>query len=69
MSVRKSFFKGWQRLDFVVYQFQVTIDAVPTDVHNGLSCLYTKKMPHVTATVTKMSFLCRNSQVITIITQ
>jgi len=39
-----------------------------TDVHKTAYLVYTtKKMPHVTVIVTKLRFVGRNSQVITII--
>ena len=57
-------FPGGGNVDIFVYQNQVAIDAMHTDVHKAAYLVYTtKKIPHVAATVTKMRFVCRNSQI------
>ena len=56
-------FPGGGKVDIFVCQIQVAIDAMHTDIHKTAYLVYTtKKMPHVAATVTKMRFVGRNSQ-------
>jgi len=57
-------FPGDGNADTFVYQIQVAIDAMHTDVHKTTYLGYTtKKIPHVAATVTKMCLVGRNSQI------
>jgi len=54
----QKFFQVEQHRHFAAYPFQVAIDAMQMDVHKTLYPFSTtKKMPRVTATITKMHFV------------